>query len=90
MESSIHLQSLEYYPCLIQKEWLLAVCYGWTWIGNSLYLFAYVVKRYALTQPQRHRGTEAIFSAWTHPHNSAKSQKGSSLYRVGNRSWVLS
>ncbi|MCK9587690.1 hypothetical protein [Methanothrix soehngenii] len=27
------------------------------------YLFASVVKRYALTQPQRHRGTEAIFSA---------------------------
>jgi len=32
-----------------------------------------VVNRYALTQPQRRRGTEAIFSALTHPHNSAKS-----------------
>jgi len=32
-----------------------------------------VVNRYALTQPQRHRGTEAIFPASTHPHNSAKS-----------------
>jgi len=32
-----------------------------------------VVKRYALTQPQRSRGTEAIFSDLTHPHSSAKS-----------------
>jgi len=32
-----------------------------------------VVNRYTLTQPQRHRGTEAIFPASTHPHNSAKS-----------------
>ena len=34
-----------------------------------------VVKRDSLTQPQSHRGTEAIFSAWTHPHDSAMSQK---------------
>ena len=43
--------------------WLLAILYGWTWIGNSLYLGASVVNRYALTQPPRHRGTEAIISA---------------------------
>jgi len=33
-----------------------------------------VVNRDALTKPQRQRGTEAIFSDLTHPHNSAKSQ----------------
>ena len=31
------------------------------------------MNRYALTQPQRSRGTEAIFSDLTHPHSSAKS-----------------
>jgi hypothetical protein len=36
---------------------------------------ASVVNRYALTQPQRRRGTEAIFPALTHPHYSAKSHK---------------
>ena len=34
-----------------------------------------MVNRYALTQPQRRRGNEAIFSDLTHPHNSTKSQK---------------
>ena len=29
------------------------------------------MNRYSLTQPQRHRGTEAIFSAGAHSHNSA-------------------
>ena len=33
-----------------------------------------VVSCYSLTQPQCYRGTEAIFSAGPHPHNSAKSQ----------------
>ena len=37
---------------------LLAIWNGWTWIGNSLYLFASVVNRDALTQPQRRRGTK--------------------------------
>ena len=40
-------------------------------------------------QPQRIRGTEAIFFAWTRPHNSAKSQFGSSLYGVG-KEWFVS
>jgi len=40
---------------------------------KSLCLRDSVVNRYALTQPQSHRGTEAIFSASTHLHNSAKS-----------------
>jgi len=32
--------------------------------SEKIYIFcASVVNRYALTQPQRHRGTEAIFSA---------------------------
>jgi len=43
---------------------------------------AYVMKRNALTQPQRHRGTETIFSAGPHPHNSAKS-----LQRF--KAWVI-
>ncbi len=30
------------------------------------------MNRYALTQPQRRRGTEAITSAWTHTNNSTK------------------
>ncbi|UEC40533.1 MAG: hypothetical protein METHSR3v1_1270019 [Methanothrix sp.] len=33
-----------------------------------------VVNRYALTQPQRRRGTEVIISAGPDPHNSAKSR----------------
>ncbi|WP_461459458.1 hypothetical protein [Methanothrix sp.] len=48
---------------------------GELWIGNSLYLFASVVNRYSLTQPQRHRGTEAITAAWPYPYNSAKSHQ---------------
>ncbi|MFA5456575.1 MAG: hypothetical protein WC261_02965 [Synergistaceae bacterium] len=37
--------------------------------------FASVVNRYALTQAQSLRGTEAVFFARPCPHNSAKSQK---------------
>gem|GEM_PF-949486 len=39
------------------------------------YLFATMVNRYSLTQPQRHRGTEAITAAWPYPYNSAKSHQ---------------
>ncbi|UEC40436.1 MAG: hypothetical protein METHSR3v1_1210028 [Methanothrix sp.] len=45
-----------------------------------------MVNRYALTQPQRHRGTEAIFSDLTHPHYSAKSQPAQ---EVSFRSWIF-
>jgi len=39
---------------------------------KSLCLRDSVVKRYALTQPQRRRGAEAIISAVPDSHNSAK------------------
>ena len=47
---------------------------------KSLCLRDSVVKRYALTQPQRRRGTEAIISAVPDSHNSAKSQKNIKKY----------
>ena len=46
------------------------------------------MNRYALTQPQRHRGTEAIFSAWTNPHNSAKSHFFSCFALISDH-WII-
>ena len=47
-------------------------CTGGLWIANYLYPFAPGWTA-ILTQPQRRRGTEAIFSAGPHTYNSAKS-----------------
>ena len=43
--------------------------------------FASVVNHDALTQPQRGRGTEALVSAGSHLHNSAKSHIIKQPYR---------
>ncbi len=40
-----------------------------------LCLYASATNRYSLTQPQRHRGIEAITAAWTYPYNSSKSHQ---------------
>ena len=66
--------------CRLKLFFILRACYAVSWVfcmggleSKILHLFASVVNRDALTQPQRRRGTEAIFSARTHLHNSAKS-----------------
>ena len=46
-------------------------CTGGLWIANYLYPFAPGWTA-ILTQPQRRRGTEAIFSAGPHTYNSTK------------------